>query len=206
MPPIANMVTKWIKSQAQASSLDSKARYEEKNRAGGQTFSYEDTIVIFRGIIVGFSKFLDRIAGLFLVAVMSLVVGNILLRVLFGKSILGTYEFVGFITAAMIGLSLAYCAIQKGHIAIGLFMDKMPPKIQHISDILINGIALIFWMLSAWHLYQYAYKMSLSGVVSPTTQMPFYYFVYIVAFGVFALSLVMLLRLIESLKMVVFTK
>lgn len=151
-------------------------------------------------MVAGLSRVLDRIAGLCMVAIMLLIVSNIILRALFNRPILGTYEYAGFLTAVVIGLSLAYCAVQNGHIAVSFVVDRFPPKMQAVVDIVTNIVALCFWGLSAWHVWKYANNTAVNGIVSPTTQTPFHPFIYIVSFGLFVLCLVLLVRLIESLK------
>ena len=158
----------------------------------------------FSGIITEISRILDRIAGFFMVALMVLVVTNVLLRSIFKTTILGTYEYVGFLTAAMIGLALAYCAVQNGHIAVGLVVDRFKMKTQACIDIIVNVTALSFWGLAAWYVAKYANSMTVSGVVSATTQTPFYPFVYLVATGLLVLCLVLLVRSLESIKKAAF--
>lgn len=152
------------------------------------------------GLVTGLSRVLDKIAGLCMVAIMLLVISNIILRAFLNRPILGTYEYVGFLTAVVIGLALAYCAVQNGHIAISFVADRFPPRIQAAVDMIMNAAALCFWGLSAWYIWKYGRSMTDSGVVAPTTQIPFYPFVYLVSFGLFVLSLVLFVRLIESIK------
>lgn len=160
----------------------------------------------FTGLVTGLSRVLDRIAGFCMVAVMLLVVTNILLRAVFNRPILGTYEYVTFLTAVTIGLALAHCAVQNGHIAVSFVIEKLPGKIQAAVDVVMNIIALLFWSLCAWQVGKYANTLAVSGVVSPTTQMPFYPFIYLVAFGLVALCLVLLVKVVESFKKVAFNK
>ena len=157
---------------------------------------------VFSGLVTEFSKLLDKLAGFCMVLLMLLVVSNVVLRAVFKSPILGSYEYVGFLTAVMIGLALAYCAVQNGHIAIGLMVDRLCCRTQAGVDIMVNATALGFWGLVAWYIAKYAGSMTSSGVVSPTTQTPFYPFVYLVAFGLLALCLVLLVQLVDSLKKV----
>ncbi len=160
----------------------------------------------FSGLVEGLSRVLDRISGFCMVSVMALVAVNILLRALFNRPILGTYEYVGFITAATIGLALANCAVQKGHIAISIVVDRLGPRVQAVIDAFTCAVSLSFWGLSAWYTCKYAKSLLNNGVVSPTTQTPFYPFMYLVAFGLLALCLVLLVRLIESIKKAAFNR
>jgi len=173
---------------------------KELSKAGGlRTFS-EQAAGALTDLVTGLSRLLDRLAGLCMVAMMLLVVANVLLRALFKRPILGTYEYVGFLAAAVIGLSLAYCAVQNGHIAVSFVVDRLSPRMQAIVDIIVNALALCFWSLSTWHVGKYAYSISVNGVVSSTTQTPLYYFVYLVAFGLSVLCLVLLVKVVESIK------
>jgi len=160
----------------------------------------------FTGLITGISRALDRIAGFCMVAVMLLMVVNILLRVLFNRPILGTYDYVVFLTALIIGLALAHCAVQNGHIAVSFVVEKLPKKIQEAVATVTTTIAMLFWGLCAWQMGVYANKMAVSGVVSSTTQIPLYPFIYIVAFGLLALCLVLLVKAVESFKKVTFER
>lgn len=146
------------------------------------------------------SRTLDIIAGLCIASVMALVVINVLLRALFKHPILGTYELVCFLTAIAIGLALASCAVQNGHIAVGLLVDRLPCRAQAIIDSLVNAAAFGFWIMAAWHIGLYAKSMMINGVVSSTTLIPLSPVIYLVAIGVLGLCLVLLVRLVDSLK------
>ncbi len=151
-------------------------------------------------VITMVSKFLDKIAGWIMVATMALIVGNILLRSFLKQPILGTYEYAGFLTALIIGLSLAYCAVQNGHIAVTFIAERFSRGVQYVIDVVIGIISFIFLSLATWHTGKYAYSMVLSGEVAPTTKTPFYPFIYLVAFGLCMLSLVVLFKLIELIR------
>ncbi len=157
----------------------------------------------FRVFVTKLSSFLDKIAGWVMVSVMLLVVSNVLLRELFKKPVLGTYEYVGFLTAALIGLAIAYCALKDFHIAVGFMLEKFSPRIQRVVEIFTGLISFIFLAFSSWHIIDYAGSMIASGEVSPTTRTPFYPFIYVVAIGFIALCMVVFLKLTESIRKVV---
>lgn len=156
----------------------------------------------FTRLVAGLSRILDKIAGLCMVSAMLLVVVNILLRALFNRPILGVYEYVIFLTVATIGLSLAHCAIQNGHIAVSFVFDRLPLKVQGVVDLVINATGLLFWGLCAWQVGIYAHSTAASGVVASTSQIPLYPFIYLVAFGLLALGLVLLARTMEAVQKV----
>lgn len=157
----------------------------------------------FTNFVQAISRFLDGIAGICLVGIMLLTVGNIFLRLLWNKPILGAYEYVSTFTAVMIGLALAYCALQNGHIAVDIFVDRLPDRWQKLADGAMNVAALIFWGFACWHLGNYALSTLSSGVVAPTTQVSLFPFILLVAIGVSVLCLVLIYRTLKICKRVV---
>ena len=80
----------------------------------------------FEKTVYGFSRMLNVLSGIALVLMMLLVFVNVALRAVW-KPILGTYEFTGFLASITITFALAHCAAKKGHIAITIFADMLPP-------------------------------------------------------------------------------
>jgi len=150
-------------------------------------------------IISKITGFLDLLGGMAVLAVMLLAVTNILLRLLVNGAILGTYEFVGFITALVLGLALAHCAYGNGHIAIEIVMEKFPAKVQLVVGILVYLASAGFFILASYHMYLYGYSMVVSGQVSPTTQTPYYPFIYATAVGFLFLFVIYLFKAIQLL-------
>ncbi|MDW7739774.1 MAG: TRAP transporter small permease [Bacillota bacterium] len=153
----------------------------------------------FIRILLGrINRGLDLLAGLILAFTAGLVVANILGRTLLQRSILGTYEMVGFFTAAAVGLALARCALENSHIAITFIMERVPFNVQRVVELFIGIPVALFLSLAAYHLFQYGLAMAGSGEVSPTTQIIYYPFIYLVAVGFLMLSLTALFRLLDE--------
>lgn len=150
-------------------------------------------------IVWAASKVFDAIAGISLLAVMFLVVLNIILRAFFKSPILGTYEFVGFLTSLVVGLALAHCALKNGHIAVGFLVAKLPERVRAGIDGLTNLTAGVFFVFCSWHMLDYARSFAASGEVALTTRIPFYPFVYGLAAALILLCLVLFLRALEML-------
>ena len=153
-------------------------------------------------LINNISRLFDRIAGWGIVALMLLVVTNVLMRVIFNKPLLGTYEYVGFIAAVIIGLSLAFCYVQDAHISISFITDKLPPRLRHIVSVITETLAVVFMAFFSYQMVIYALKTAGSGEVSATTRILTYPFILIVAAGLMILSLVILVKLINTIRTV----
>ena len=146
------------------------------------------------------AKALAEIAGWLLFACMLIVTLNVILRKVFSSPLLGTYEWVGILTAVMISLGLAYCATVGGHIAIDFIVNKAKPGVQRGIAIVCGAISCFVMGGVTVSIFQYANKLALSGEVSPTTKIPFYLFVYVVGVGFAVFLAVLLLDLVKSVR------
>ena len=153
----------------------------------------------FERIVYWFSRMLNVLSGIALVLMMALVFVNVALRAVWNP-ILGTYEFTGFLAALTIALALAHCAAKKGHVAITLFADMMPERVQAILDTVVAIFGIVLYSILAWQCSKYAMVMYHSGEVSLTTLTPFYPFLFVVSFGFAMLALVLLNDLFKSLR------
>lgn len=151
-------------------------------------------------LIQKISKIFDKMAAICFFSVMLLIVSNIILRVGFNRPILGTYELVSFLTAVGVGLALAHCALQDGHIAVSFFMERMPKKSQVLTDILMNVVALVFWVMVTWYIGVFGRSMMQKGLVSSSAEIPVYPFIFLISLGILGLCLVLLMRLVISLR------
>ena len=152
------------------------------------------------GVVKRVSSILDKLAGLCMFSVMLLILGNIILRTVFNHPILGTYELVGFLTAMGVALALAHCAVQDGHIAVSFIIEHFPYKIQSLAAVFVDAVSLILWAAAVWSLGKFGYAMQIKGLVSPSAEIPVYPFIYLVAFGLLGLCLVLLFKSLGSFR------
>ena len=145
----------------------------------------------FEKTVYGFSRRLNIVSSIVLVLMMGLVFVNVVLRAVW-TPILGTYEFTGFLASIMITFALAHCASIKGHIAITIFADRLPSRVQAILDSFVAILGTALYAVIAWQSVKYAINMIKIGEVSPATATPFYPFIFAVAFGLFMLALTLL--------------
>ncbi len=155
---------------------------------------------IFETVIVKVSRGLDFIAGIILSVTVFLVVANIVGRVLFQRSFFVAHEVVGFLAAAVIGLALARCALEDGHIAVGFILERFSRTVQRIVEVAVGIPVFAFLLFAAYNLFDYGTRIAESGEVSPTAQLIFYPFIYLVALGVFLLALTVLLKLLRLVR------
>ena len=152
----------------------------------------------FEKTVYKFSRTLNILSGIALVLMMGLVFVNVALRAVWNP-ILGTYEFTGFLAAITISFALAHCASKKGHIAITIFADKLPPRVQAILDSFVAILSTALYAVISWQCIKYAINLYQIGEVSPATATPFYPFILAVAFGLLLLALILLNDVFKSI-------
>jgi len=145
------------------------------------------------------SRWFNYAACLAVVVMMLLSCADVAMR-LFGAPIPGAYEMVGFLGTVIISFALAYTSIQRGHVAVELIFDKLPPRTQCFVEAAGNLIGGALFGLMAWQCLAYGTDLRHSGEVSLTLQMSIYPFVYGIALGSGMLALVLLIDFIRSLR------
>ncbi len=155
----------------------------------------------FSSMINLISSILDRIAGWVFAGLMLLVVANVILRAFFHCPIKGTFEYVSYYTGLAIALSIAFCALQDGHVSVTFLTDRhFSNKTVKAIDIFMNGISIAFFVFGFWKLVEYANDIAARGEVSLTTRAPFHPFVYATAIGFLILALVLVNRIMGLLR------
>ncbi|MBN1624069.1 MAG: TRAP transporter small permease [Clostridia bacterium] len=138
-------------------------------------------------------------AGASIVIAMLLVVINVILRRVFGRPLLGVYEFTGFLSVIIISFGLAYVLVVNAHIAVDFIIEKFKPTARGIIDTITGITATGFMSLFTWNVFGYAIKAMNNNQLSPTTQTPFYIFIFIMAVCFALLCLVYVIKIKESI-------
>jgi TRAP-type C4-dicarboxylate transport system permease small subunit len=138
------------------------------------------------------------IAQMTVVVLMVLVGANILLRKVW-HPIIGTYDYVGFITAVMAAFSIAYCASVKGHVAVDMLVQKFPQKVQTVLDVFSYLMSLAVYAVVTWRVGVFAEEVRTTGSVSLSVAAPYHPYLWGMALGLGLLCLVLLGQLIRSI-------
>lgn len=133
-----------------------------------------------------------------LALVMLIIVLNVISRKIW-QPVPGTVELVEMSGAVLLALAVAYTAITKSHIMVGILVERFPPRIQAAVGIVVNTIALFFSFLLARETFFFAGKMMQGGYTTGQLFIPIAPSIYLVAFGFAMLTLVLLRDVIEDL-------
>lgn len=140
---------------------------------------------------------LNILSGVCILAMMTLTCADVLLR-LFRYPIPGTYEMVGFFGALAASFALAKTSLERGHIAVGFLIDRLPDGVQAQVDRINTLILSILFGMIAWYSVIEAQASRRNQEVSMTLQVPIYPFITGIAAGFAMLFLISVLRLVLS--------
>jgi TRAP-type C4-dicarboxylate transport system permease small subunit len=153
----------------------------------------------FEHIIDVITKSGYKLSQFCVLAMMVLLVINIILRKAW-HPITGSSDFVGFIAAILASVSVGYVAVVKGHVAVDLIMNRLPERGQLIVEIIAGILSFGIFSLVSWQSAIYARATWVSGEFSMSAYAPFYPFLYVVAFGIAVLCLVILSDTIKAFR------
>ena len=139
-----------------------------------------------------------QVAQLALVFTMVIIVANVISRRFLWGPIPGTVELVEMSGAILLAMAVAYTAINKGHIMVGVLVERFPLRIQAIVGLVVNAIALFFIFLLARETFVYAARMMTRGYSTGLLRLPIAPSIYLVAIGFAMLALVISLDLVKA--------
>ena len=149
-------------------------------------------------VINALNRWLSWIAGGLLVAMMLLTVGNMFLRAVyvpFGF----TAEVVGWLAAMVAAFALGYTQINRGHVAVDIFVVRLRQRAQAVIDAIMSFIGMVLFAVATWQIVELASRVWEIGLVSATLKISFFPLIYLVALGCAFLCLVLLLNFLKSL-------
>ena len=152
----------------------------------------------FERLACALSNWLNRIAGIGLVAMLALIVADIVAAKLFKWPIPGGIEMVGFLGVIVIAFSIAHTQVMRGHIEVEFLITRLPKTAQKAIAIVVHLLGMILFALLAWRSCEFGYALQVSGEVSMTQEIPYYPFIYGIAFCCISVFLILLAQLLRT--------
>ncbi|EPR41100.1 Tripartite ATP-independent periplasmic transporter DctQ component [Desulfovibrio sp. X2] len=141
---------------------------------------------------------LAAVAGVAVLAMVALACANIAGRV-FDHPVEGSYELMGFFGAVAAAFSLGYSQLAKGHIAVNILDERIPPKIRRALDAVSALLSAAFFAAAGYEVIDLGNFMVSTGELSETLRMPYYPFVWAVGGGCLVMALVLLVDFLTVL-------
>ncbi len=150
--------------------------------------------------ISSLSKFLSYAGAAVLFVLMLLTTADVAGRYLFNAPITGVFEITEFSMACLVFCALAYTQTRKGHVAVDIFVNLLPPKGQRIIDIIAHLLSFMVFSLITWKSIERGIELIEFKESSATLQIPVYPFMFLVALGCLLLSLEFLVDAIKAIR------
>jgi len=153
--------------------------------------------VAWRGLVDRLVSLLKRIGGAALVGMVVMTCFDVVTRY-FGHPIFGAVEIVSFMATILLACAMPLTEVEKGHVGVDLFVRKLSPRAQAITDALTGLVSTLLFAVVSWRMFLYAATIRKSGEVSMSLQWPTHIFVYLVAVAFAVLSLVILSQFLDN--------
>jgi TRAP-type C4-dicarboxylate transport system permease small subunit len=138
-----------------------------------------------------------NVVGLFLVLLMvTLIVVDILSRLMFNVALQGQYELVEYIMGLVIVFALGYTQVKNGHVRITSLVEMLPKRAQSWMQRLVNLLGLLMFGLITYENFIKAGMEVRAGTTSAVLYIPTYPFRYACTFGFALLTLVYLCQVL----------
>ncbi len=131
----------------------------------------------------------------FVVAMMTLTVVHATGRYVFNSPVLGVVEMSCFMLILVIFFTGAYTQVLKGHIRVGVVVDRLPQRTQAIIDSFTYILSLGFVGIALWQSVVQGFNRMETGYVSIILGIPPFPFLFVMAFGWGMLALALLMHL-----------
>ena len=136
-----------------------------------------------------------RITGLVAAGVlflmMLLTVADVFLRATLSKPIIGTTEITEQMMVAVVFLGFGWCALQRKHVQVDLFVSHYPKGARRVIDLMINLIGLVLVVEICWRTSVATLIVQRLGIICSYIGVPKYPFYALTAFGWAVLFIVM---------------
>jgi len=117
----------------------------------------------------------------------------------FGVTVAGSYEVIGWLSAAAMALALGTVQRHKGHVAMELVVARMGRRSRGAVDALTALISLAVFAVVAFYVMRYGRVLHETGSLSETLRVIVYPWVYVVGLGCTGLTLALLADFLRSI-------
>ena len=142
------------------------------------------------------------IAMFAIVACMALVISDVVLYQAVHEPLPGTHEVVELIAAVILSMGIGYLTFVKGHVAVGILVDRFRPRVQAVFDLVTGVIALGFTIWLTEGMLEMAIRNFRYGWVTGVLSIPRAPFMFLIALSM-ALAGVVLVRDVIKAVMVI---
>ena len=137
-----------------------------------------------------------------IVACMALVVTDVVRYQAVHEPLPGTHEVVELIAAVILSMGIGYLTFVRGHVAVGILVDRFRPRVQAVFDLVNGVIAFGFTIWLTVGMLEMANRNFRYGWVTGVLEIPRAPFMFLIGVSL-ALACVVLFRDVIKAVMVI---
>jgi TRAP-type C4-dicarboxylate transport system permease small subunit len=127
-----------------------------------------------------------------LAMMMLLTASDVILRYVFNRPIVGSYDLTEYMMAILVSFGLAYCAFVKGHVRVDLIVTHLPQRLQSVIDSITGLLGIILFSIITWQAFIYMKLLFDSGLKSTVLLIPRFPFAGLVCLASAVLTVTLL--------------
>ncbi len=139
---------------------------------------------------------LSWVAGVVLAFMLTLTVTDVILRA-FRRPILGSYEIISYCGAVVIGFSLPYTSLLKGHVAVEFLLEKLSAKASGRMQLCTRVVSIVMFLWLGWNFIVIGFNLMRTNEVSGIYRLPFYPIAYGLGFACLVQCLVLVTDILD---------
>lgn len=163
-----------------------------------QISAWKDSLNCLQKGIFSASRVSAIVAAGFLVLLVLLTVADVFLRRFLNAPVAGSFELSRLILGIIVFFTLAYCAVQGGHVVVDVLVSRFPRRAQSSVGLIIHLFSVVIMGLISWQLFLHAVKLKDAGEVTAIWEIWIYPFVFLAALGSTLLTIVFLIQLLQA--------
>jgi len=142
------------------------------------------------------------VAMVAILACVALVVTDVIRYQAVGKPIPGTHEVVELIASVILSMGIGYLTFVRGHVAVGILVDRLRPRVQGVYDIVTGVIALGFTIWLTAGVFEMALRNYRYGWVTGVLEISRHPFMFLIAVSLALTSVVLVRDVIKSVMVI----
>jgi len=118
----------------------------------------------------------------------------------FRHPIFGAYDLVCMLAVISFSFALSYTQIMKGHIGVDFFISRLPLRVQRLIGAIVYLVSTGLLVLFAWRSAVLARSLWVSGEVTMTMQLPYFFVVYGISLACLPLCFIFFINFIDAIE------
>lgn len=133
------------------------------------------------------------------VGMMLLTVGDVFLRAVFNRPIMGSTEVTQLMLLTLSFFAIVFCTTRRSHVKVDILAGYLPSKVQLINDTLFLFFGLVLYWTISWNSFKEAKMLKESGQTTDILEIPVHPFYQLIGLCCGILGLMLLTFMLSNI-------